>query len=126
MHKCHKFYPNCQWTVSHCWPNLALDTVLLTKVYWSYSTQIVRVCFTPLLKPTLKRDLKRKSNVQITFISPAMTSLYELLCYHSLEDFDPVMDEFLIFIQFTQSSFYSSSAIPTVLTEATDGHLNEF
>ena len=124
MPKCHKFYPNCQWTVTHCWPNLALDTILLTKVYWSYSTHIVRVCFTPLLKPTLKRDLKRKSNVQITCNSPAMASLYELLCYHSLEDFDPVMDEFLTFIQFTQSSLYSSSAIPTVLPEATDCPLN--
>ena len=126
MPKCHKFYPNCQWTVTHCWPNLTLDTVLLTKVYWSYSTHIVRVFFTPLLKPTLKRDLKRKSIIQITFNSPAMASLYELLCYHSLEDFDPFMDEFLTFIQFTQSSLYSSSAIPTVLPEATDCHLNEF
>ena len=126
MPKCHKFYPNCQWTVTHCWSNLALDTVLSTKVYWSYSTHIVRVCFTPLLKPTLERDLKRKSNVQITFNSPAMASLYEVWCYHSLEDFDPVMDEFLTFIQFTQSSLYSSSAIPTVLPEATDCHLNEF
>ena len=126
MPKCHKFYPNCQWTVTHCWPNLALDTIRLTKVYWSYSTHIVRVCFTPLLKPTLKRDLKRKSNVQITFNSPAMASIYELLCYHSLEDFDPVMDEFPTFIQFTQSSLYSSSAVPTVLREATDCPLNEF
>ena len=100
MPRCHKFYPNCQWTVTHCWPNLTLNTVLLTKVYWSYSTHIVRVCFTPLLKPTLKRDLKRKSNVQITFNSPAMASLYELLCYHSLEDFDPIMDGIPYFYSF--------------------------
>ena len=126
MPKCHKFHPICQWTVTHFCPNLTHDAVLLSEVYWSYSTHIVRVCFTPLLKPTLKRDLKRKSNVQITFNSPAMASLYELLCYHSLEDFDPVMDELLTFIQFTQSSLYSSSAIPTVLPEATDCHLNEF
>ena len=126
MPKCHKFYPNCQWTVTHCWPNLTLDTVLLTKVYWSYSTHIVHVCFTPLLKPTLIRDLKRKSIIQITFNSPAMASLYEVLCYHSLEDFDPIMDEFLTFIHFTQSSLFSSSAISTVLPGATDCHFNEF
>ena len=84
MTKFHKFYPNCHWTVTHCWPNLTLDTVLLTKVYWSYSTHVVRVCFTPLLQPTLKRDLKRTSKVQITFNSPAMASLHELLCYHLL------------------------------------------
>ena len=126
MPKCHKSYPNCQWTLTHTWPNLALDTVLLTKVYWSYSTHIVRVCFTPLLKATFKWDLKRKSNVENTFNSPAMASPCEFLCYHSLEDFDPVMDEFRTFIQFTQSSLYSSSAIPTVLPEATDCPLNEF
>ena len=126
MRKCHKFDPNRQWTVTHCWPTLTLDTVLLTKVYWSYSTHIVRVCFAPLLKPTFQRDLKRKSNVQITFDSPAMASLYELLCYLSLENFHPNMDEFLSFIHVTRSSPYSSSAISTVLPEATDCHFNEF
>ena len=126
MPKCHKIYPNCQCTVTHCWPNLTFDTVLLTKVFWSYSTHIVRVCFTLLLKPTLKRDLKRKSNIQITFNSPAMASLYELLCYHSLEVFDPIMDEFLTFLQFTHSSLFSSSPISTFLPEATDCHFNEF
>ena len=126
MPKCHKFYPNCQWTVTHCWPDLALDTVLLTKVYWSYSTHIVRVCFTPLLKPTLNWDLKCKTNVQINSNSSAMASLYELLFYYSLEQFDPIMDEFLTFIQSTLSSPSSSPAISTVLPEATDGNFNEF
>ena len=123
MPKCHKFYPNCQWTVNRCWPNLALDTLLLTKVYWSYSTHIVLVCFTPLLKPTLKRDLRRKSNIQMNLNFPAMASLYEVLCYHSLEDFDPFMDEFPTFIHSKLSSL--SSAISIVLPEATDGHFNE-
>ena len=126
MPKCHKLYPKCQWTVTHCWPDLALDIVFLTKVYWSYSTRIVRLCFTPLLQPTLKRDLKRKSNVQITFNSPAMDSLYELLCYHSLEDFDPIKDELLTFIQVKLSSLYSSSAVSTVIPEAADCHFSEF
>ena len=126
MPKCHKFYPNCQWKVTHCWPDVALDIVFLTKVYWSYSTRIVRVCFTLILQPTLKRDLKRKSNVQITFNSSAMDSLYELLCYQSLEDFDPIMVEFLTFIQVTLSSLYSSSAVSTVIPEETDCHFSEF
>ena len=112
MPKCHKFYPNCQWTVTYCWPNLTLDTVLLTKVYWSYSTHVVPVCFRPLIKPTLTQDLKRKSNVQIPFNSLAMASLYEILCYHALQNFDPIMDEFLTFIHFTLPSLCSSLAIP--------------
>ena len=123
MPKCHKFYPNCQWMVTHCWPDLALDIVFLTKVYWNYSTRIVRVCFTPILQPTLERDLKRKINVQITFNSSAMDSLYEVLCYHSLENFDPIMDEFLTFIHSSRSSL--SSAIFTALPEPADDHLND-
>ena len=121
MPKCHKFYPNSQWTVAHCWLNLEIDTVLLTKVYWKFSTHIVRVCFTPLLKPTLKRDPKRKSNVQITSNSPAMTSLYELLCYHSPEVSDRIMDEFLTFIHSTLSSLSSA-----ILSEAIDCNFNKF
>ena len=126
MLKFHKFYSNCHWTVTHCWPNLALDTVLLAKVYWSYSTHLVRVCFTPPLKPTLKRDLKRKSNVRINFNSPAMASPFELLCHYSLEHSDPIMDEFLTFIHSTLSSPFYSPAISTVLPEAADGNFNEF
>ena len=123
MPKCQKFYPNCQWTITHCWPNMTLDTVLLTKVYWSYSTRIVRVCFTPLLQSTFKRDLKHNRNVQIPFNSSAMASLYELLCYHSLENFDPIMDEFLTFIHSSRSSL--SSATSTALPETADDHLND-
>ena len=126
MPKCHKFYPNCQWTVTQFWPDQALDTVLVTKVYWSYSTHIVGVCLTPLLKPTLTRDLKCKIEVQINFNSPAMASLYELLCYYSLEHFDPIMDEFLTFIHSTLSSPSSSPATSTVLPEATDDNFNKF
>ena len=123
MPKCHKFYPNCQWRITHCWPNLTLDRVLLTKVYWSYSTHVVRVRLTPLIKPTLTQDLKRKSNFQITFNSSAMASLYDLLCYHSLENFDPIMDEILTFIHSSRSSL--SSAISTALPEPADDHLND-
>ena len=125
MPECHKFYPNSQWTVTHCWLNLTFDTVLLTKVYWSYSTHIVRVCFTPLLKPTLKRDLKCKSNFQINFNSPAMASLYELLCFHPLEHLYPIMDKFLTSIHFTLPSPYSFPAISTVLPDATDGNFKD-
>ena len=64
--------------------------------------------------------------VQITFNSSAMDSLYEPLCYHSLEDFDPIMDELLTFYQVTLSSLYSSSAVSTVIPEATDCHFSEF
>ena len=126
MPKCQEFYPDCQWTVTHCWPHLALDTVLLPRFYWSYPTHIVRVCFTTLLKPTLERGLKRKCIVQINFNSPAMASLYKFFCYFSLENFDPNMDDFLTFINPTLSSPFSSPAISTVLPEAAEGDFNKF
>ena len=55
-----------------------------------------------------------------------MASLYEFLCYQTLQGFDPIMDEFLTFFHFTQSSLYSSSAALSVLPEATDCHFNAF
>ena len=119
MPKCHKFYPKCLWTVTHFWSDLALDTILLTQVFWSYSTQIVRVCFTPLLQSTIRRDLKRKRNFQINFSSPAMTRLYELLCYHYLEHLDPKMHEFLPFIHTTRSPLHSFLLLPLKLKQQT-------
>ena len=86
---------------------------------------MIRVCFTLLLQFTLKWDLKRRSNLQINFNSPAKASLYELLCYHSLELLAPIMDEFLTFIHSTLSSFYSLPATSTAPPEATDGNVND-
>ena len=110
------------------WPGrqlLALDFVLLTKVYCSYSTNIVRVLFTPVLQPTLKRDLKCKSNLQINVNSPAMANLHNFLCYHSLEHLDPFLDEFLTFIHSTLSSLSFFPAISSVLPEGADGNFND-
>ena len=124
MLKCHKFYPNCNWTVTKFWSDLALDTVLLTKVYWSCLTLFARVCFSALLQSTLPWDLKRKRNFQINFSSPAMASLYKLLCYLSLEHLDPAMDEFLTFIHETLSSLHSFPETSTVLPVTTDDNFN--
>ena len=124
MPKCHKFYPNCQWTVTHFWSDLALNTVFLTKIYWSYSTNIIRVCFTPLLLPTLKEDLKHKQNFLIRFNSPAMASLYEVLCYHSIELLDPMMDEFITYIYTILSSFLFLPALSALLPDTIDNNFN--
>ena len=44
MPKCHKIYPNFQWSVTNFCQDLALGTMLLTKIYWSFLTKIVPVC----------------------------------------------------------------------------------
>ena len=54
-----------------------------------------------------------------------MAILYELLCYHSLEHLDRIMDAFFTFIHPTLSSLYSIPEIPTFLPEASDGNVND-
>ena len=85
---------------------------------------IVRVCFTSLLPPTFKKDLKRKRNLQINVNSLAMANLYELLCYHSLEHLDPIKDKLLTFFSSTLFELFSPPAISAVLPETTDGIIN--
>ena len=98
MPKCKKIYPNCIWIVPPEWHGLKFYSALLTKVYWNYATDIVRVCVTAVSPSTLKPDVNRKSNIQIRFGSKAMGSLYELLCHHSLSSSDPLLDELLTYL----------------------------
>ena len=57
MPKCHKIYPNCIWQVPTEWHNLGFYSALLTKVYWNYATNIVRVCVIPISPETSKLKL---------------------------------------------------------------------
>ena len=97
MPKCHKIYPNCIWHVPSEWHGLNFDTALLTKVYWNYTTHIVRVCLSH--KHPINPDLPftTKSNLQVHFGSKAMASLYDLLCYHSLSCRDPLLEELIAY-----------------------------
>ena len=98
MPKCHKIYPNCTWHVPSEWHGLNFDTALLTKVYWNYTTHIVRVCLSH--KHPINPDLPftTKSNLQVHFGSKAMASLYDLLCYHSLSCTDPLLEELIAYL----------------------------
>ena len=98
MPKCHKFYPNCTWQVPSEWHTLGFNSALLTKVYWSYATHIVRLCVTPIGPKTSKLDFTDKSNLQVHFGSTAMDSLYDLLRYHSLTSTDPLLEELLFYL----------------------------
>ena len=80
------------------WHGLHIYSALLTKVYWNYATDIVRVCVTAISPTTFKPDANRKSNIQIRFGSKAMGSLYELLCHPSLSSPSPLLDELLSYL----------------------------
>ena len=93
-----RIYPNCFWTNPSEWHGLNFSSALLTKVYWNYATDIIRVCITAISPTTLKPNVKHKSNIQIRPSSKAMGSLYELLCDHSLHSPDPMLDELLSYL----------------------------
>ena len=96
--KCHKIYPTCIWHVPSEWSGLNFNSALFTKVYWNYATHIVRVCVaTPYpINPQLHCS---KCNLQVRFGSRAMSSLYELLCHHSLTNNDPLLEKLVSYVR---------------------------
>ena len=98
MPKCHKIYPKCIWHVPSEWHGLNFDTALLTKVYWNYTTHIVRVCLSHKHPNNPDLPFTTKSNLQVHFGSKAMASLYDLLCYHSLSCTDPLLEELIAYL----------------------------
>ena len=98
MPTCERIYPNCNWTISTEWHGLNLSSALLTKVYWNYATDIIRVCFTAISPPTLKPNVTHKSIIPIRPSSKAIGSLFELLCHHSMQPLDPMLDELLFYL----------------------------
>ena len=98
MPKCRKIYSNCIWILPPEWHALNIYSALLTKVFWNYATDIVRVSVTAIPSTTFKPDANRKSNFQNRFGSKAMGSLYELLCHDSLSSPNPRLDELLSYL----------------------------
>ena len=95
MPECLKSYPNCIWHVLPERFGLHCNSALLTKLSWSYSTQIFRVrvsCKSPI-NPVF--PFTKKSNLQVKLGFIAMASLYELLCHHSLTNNDPLLEDLL-------------------------------
>ena len=95
MPVCQKFNPNCFWQVPVEWFGLNFNSALLTKVYWNYTTHIVRVCIAPLFPISPLLHVSNKSNIPIKFGSRAMISLYEFLCHHSVTKTNPLLEELL-------------------------------
>ena len=111
-----RIYPNYIWTVSPEWHGLNFYSALLTKVYWNYATDIIRVCVTAISPTTLKPNVKHKSNIQICPGSKAMGSLYELLSRHSLQSPDPKLDELL----FNLPTLFPSHIFDYIVYESSD------
>ena len=126
---CKRIYPNCIWTILPEWHGLNFSSALLTNLYWNYATDIIRVCITAISPTTLKPNVKHKSIIQIRPGSKAMGSLYELLCDHSLQSPEPMLDELLFYLPtlFPSHIFdyivYESSDDDT---HSSDSHISAF
>ena len=116
MPKCKKIYPNCIWVVPPECHGLKNFSVLLTKVYWNYATDIARVCVTAIYPTVLKPDVNRKSNIQTRFGSKAMGNFYELLCHHSLSSPYLLLNELLFYF----SARFSSHNFDYIIYENSD------
>ena len=57
MPKCKKIYPNCIRIPPPEWHGFNIYSALLTKVYWNYATDIVRVCVTASSPTTSEPDV---------------------------------------------------------------------
>ena len=98
MPKRHKKYPN---RIGHVPPEgfaLKFNSALPTKVYWNYTTHIVRVCVSSKSPINPNLPFTRKINLQNKFGSRAMASLYELLCHYFLTNNDPLLEELLCYL----------------------------
>ena len=120
MPKYKKIYPNYIWNLPPEWRGLKIYSALLTKVYGNYATDIVRVCVTAISLTTSRPDANRKSNIQISFGSKAMGSLYELLCHLSLSFHDPLLDELLPYLP----TRFSSHIVDYIVDENSDDDPN--
>ena len=129
MPTCRGIYPNYIWTVLPEWHGPNFSSALLTKVYWKYANDIIRVCITAISPTTLKPNVKHKSNIQIRPGSKAMGSLYELLCDPLLQSPDPMLDDLLFYLPtlFPSHIFdyivYESSDDDT---HSSDSHISAF
>ena len=98
MPECRKIYSNCIWHVPREWYGLNFNLALLTKVYWNYASYIVRVCVSSRTPNNLNLPFTKKNNLQNKFGAKAVTSLYDLFCYHSVTFTDPLLEELLSYL----------------------------
>ena len=127
MPKFHKIYPNCIWQVPPEWFGLNFSSVLLTNVYWIYTTHNVLVCLSPLSLIDHHLHVSKRSNIHVRIGSKAMASLYELLCHHSLTITDTLFEELLSYLPNRfPSYFFDSLHMKTLIMNQSDQSTPQF
>ena len=78
-----------------------LVDVIITRLRWTYADQSVKICYcskySGLVSPSQPKS--RKCKVRIDPESHSFSRLYEVLCYHALENTDPALEDALTYMQ---------------------------
>ena len=95
-----KVYLHLEWTLPKEIQISGLVDVIITRLRWTYADQSVKVCYrsqySDLVSPFKRKS--RKSKVRIDPESHSFSRLYEVLCYHALENTDPALEGALIYM----------------------------
>ena len=97
---CHKVYLNLPWQVPRELQSLNVLHVTITKIYWTYTNKLVRICFysnDPDPSPH-KQPTPRKSNLHVHPESKTFAQLYQHLAYYAVNHHDPILEELLSYM----------------------------
>ena len=106
----HSFHPNVlvpksvfalEWTLPKEMQINGLVDVIITRLRWTYADQSVKICYrskySGLVSPSQPKS--RKCKVRIDPESHSFIRLYEVLCYHALENTDPALEDAVTYMQ---------------------------
>ena len=99
---CHKLFLNLKWVVPQELKNLDIEEVTITKIYWTFRENVIRVCFYGIQSnrshPLPVKKTATKFNIHLHPHSKSFKDLYEVLGYHALDNNDPLLEELLCFM----------------------------
>ena len=96
-----KVYLHLEWTLPKEMQINGLVDVIITRLRWTYADQSVKFCYrskySGLVSPSQPKS--RKCKVRIDPESHSFSRLYEVLCYHVLENTDPALEDAVTYMQ---------------------------
>ena len=96
-----KVYLHLEWTLPKEMQINGLVDVIITRLRWTYADQSVKICYrskySGLVSPSQLKS--RKCKVRIDPESHSFIRLYEVLCYHALENTDPALEDAVTYMQ---------------------------
>ena len=96
-----RVYLHLEWTLPKEMQINGLVDVIITRLRWTYADQSVKICYrskySGLVSPSQPKS--RKCKVRIDPESHSFSRLYEVHCYHALENTDPALEDAVTYMQ---------------------------